>query len=549
MDIEKIESNAFFAHEEILSLLNKRVSSFKNRYRQNIAIIGKEGTGKTSLLLQFLNNFSFEKAVVPIYLEFKKENSFDYFATQFIKKLLFYFLKTKQQTQQEGNLEFDFLIQQSKRYIPRTITNILQIRDYLKDKKNDLAYSSILKLPYLLTQESGIKLIIFFDEFHCLGYLKIASPFSILAKEVVIQKDILYILTSSAVNLAQKILSQKLSLLLGSFEVVKIEPFDFKTAEEFLKQKNEWISISPLCRNFLIAFTGGYPSYLAAISGRIKLAAQEKRVSHISFPLLQRCLYEELFSEHGQINQLLSKRINNIKNHYFDNFIYILFSLAEGNKKIAEISKKTGRKRKDISKFLFHLVKKDIIYKNGLFYGFEDYLLKFWLNNSYRLRREDLSFNLGYAKKEFLNRIEKLFSDFISESKSDISERVKDLLKCWRNEILLINNKKYKLPHFVNVRVQSLQTLIAQGKNKYWVGEIEKRRVSPKVIEEFIEKCKKINHKYRIARRFLIALKEIEIDAKILAKEEKIWILGLKELNFLLDFYGRPKIIGEEKKL
>ena len=534
----------FLAHKEILELLDKRVSNFKNRYRQNIAIIGKEGTGKTSLLLQFLNNYSFEEGTVPIYLEFKKEDSFDYFARQFIKKLLFYFLRTKWQTPKEENFEFDFLIQQAKRYIPQTIRDILQIRDCLKDKKNDLVYSSILKLPYLLTQESGAKLIIFFDEFHCLGYFKIASPFLILAKEVIIQKDVLYILTSSSVNLAQKILSQKLSLLLGSFEVVKIEPFDFKTAGEFLRQKNEWISISPACRNFLITFTNGYPSYLTAISARIKLVAQEKRVSYISFPLLQRCLYEELFLEDGQINQLLLRRINNIKNQYFDDFIYILFSLAEGNKKITEISKKTGKKRKDVSKFLFHLIKKDIIYKNGLFYGFEDSLLKFWLNNSYRLKREDPSFNLGYAKKEFLNRIERLFSDFTSETKTDILERVKNLLKCWQNEILLIDNKKYKLPHFASVRVESLQTLIAQEKNRYWIGEIEKRRVSPKVIKEFIEKCKKVNHKHRVTRRFLIALKEVEIDAKILAKEEKIWILGLKQLNFLLDFYGRFKIIG-----
>lgn len=542
MDTEKIESNAFFAHKEILDLLNKRVSNFKNRYRQNIAIIGKEGTGKTSLLLQFLNNFPFEKTIIPVYFEFKKENSFDYFATQFIKKLLFYFLKTKWQNQQESNLELDFLIQQSKKYIPRTIANILQIKNYLKDKKSDLAYSSILKLPYLLTQESGIKLIIFFDEFHCLGYFKIGFPFSILAKEVVIQRDVLYVLTSSVVKLAQKIISQNLSLLLGSFEIVKIEPFDFKTAKEFLRQKNRWISISPACRNFLIAFTNGHPSYLAIISKSIKLAAQEKRVSHISFPLLQKCLYKELFSKDGQLNQFLLKKINSVKNHYFDNFIHILFSLSNGNKKITEISKKAGGKRKDTSKFLFHLVKKDIIYKNGSFYGFEDSLLKFWLKNSYRLKREDLSFDLGHAKKEFLNEIEKLFLNFISENKRDISERMKDLLKCWQNEILLINNKKYKLPHFTSVKVQSLETLIAQGKSKYWVGEIKKRKISQKIIEQFIEKCKKDNCKHKITRRFLIALKEIEIDAKILAKEEKIWILELKDINFLLDFYGKPKI-------
>ncbi|MCK4858967.1 MAG: hypothetical protein KAS87_00215 [Candidatus Omnitrophica bacterium] len=554
---------SFFAHKETLDLLNKRISNFEDRYRQNIAIIGKEGSGKTFLLFHFLNLFfsrekkrkteERKKAILPVYLELKKGGNFEHFAIQFIKKFLFYFLGTKIELQQKADFKLDFLLRQSKKYFPLATADIVRIKNYLKDKKIDSAYSLILKLPHLLTQESNTKLVILLDEFHYLGHFKIASPFSVLAKEIVIQKDVLYILTSSAVNLSRKILSQKLSLLLGNFEVIKVEPFGFGETEEFFKQDNPWITISSLCRNFLIAFTDGHPAYLKAISKRMKIVVQEKRVSHISFTSLQKCLYEELFLEDGRINQLLSERINNIKSRHFDNFICILFSLAEGDKKIAEIAKKTGEKRKNISKFLSHFLEKDIIRKNGLLYGFKDSLLKFWLNNSYRLKREDLSFGLEYAKKEFLERTEKAFLDFSSENKRDLSERVKDLLDCWRNEILLINNKKHKLPHFV--RVQSLQDLsrsskqnkevylVAQAKNRSWVGKIEKRKVGPKAISEFIENCKKVNHKYKIARRFLIVLKGIEIDAKILAKEEKIWILGIKELNFLLDFYGKSKIV------
>jgi len=552
-----------FVQEEILSLLIKRLLDFKKRYRQNIAIIGREGTGKTTLVHYLLNNLSClvkdskeEKGIIPLYLEFKRGFSFEHLSIQFIRKLLFSFLKTKKEfSSEEKDFSLDSLIQQSQPYLSLTISTILQIKTYLAEKKNDLAYSSLLKLPYLLTQETGTKMVIFLDEFHYLGYLKLSAPFSGLTKEIVIQKDVLYILISSAVNLSREILSQKLSLLLGSFEIVNVEPFDFCTARKFLRQRNKWITFSPLCRDFILVFTDGSPFYLSTISRKIRLLSQESRVSNISFSLLERCLYEELFSEEGEINRYFSRKIENIKNHHFENLACVLFSLAEGDKRISEIVKKTGKKRKEVSRQLFYLVKKDIVFKNSRFYLLQDPLLKFWLNSSYRLKQDDPSFNLEYAKQRFLNNLKDVFQGFTSESKKDVLERVRELLICWKNESLLIKGKRIKLPQFLQVNLRIVffkgqntgyerKVLLAQTKEgRYWVGEVRREKVSPSLIEEFTELCRQISAEYKITRRFIVALKDVEIDAKILAKERKIWILTLKDLNFLLEFYNKPKVV------
>ena len=551
----------FFANKEILDLLNKRLSDFRKRYRQNIAIIGREGIGKTFLLRYFLENFFFQnkeiekerKIVIPLYLQLKKERSFYYFATHFIKTLLFYFLKTKRKFQDDKSPSFDFLIQESRKYLPRTIASIGQIRNYLKDKEDDIAYSLILKLPYILTEEANAKVVIFFDEFHHLDTLKLTLPFSALGKEIVIQKDVLYILVSSTIHVARKILSQKLSLLLGNFELIEMEPFNFRAAQEFLKEENKWLTVSSAHRNFLIALTNGYPLYLKLISKRMRLVAQEERVNHISSHLLKRCLYEEFFSSKGEIYQFLLMKIKDIKSYYLDDFTMILFALVEGGKKIAEISKKAVKKRRDVSKILSRLIERDIVYKNGLFYGLKDSLLRFWLRNAYYPQRVDPSFNLEYAKREFLNKTEELLTNFISESKKDPLKRIEELLGCWKNEVIVIGNKKYKLPYFKTIRFEqvSFQSsghpsevfLIGEEKNKFCVGALKKRDVHQKTVIDFIDKCKKISTKYKIRRKILIALKKVEVDAKILAKEEKIWLWGLKEINFLLDFYAKPKII------
>ena len=48
----------FFDRAGYLQVLEKRVSSLKDGYRQNIAIIGEENVGKSSIIFKFLDKFS-----------------------------------------------------------------------------------------------------------------------------------------------------------------------------------------------------------------------------------------------------------------------------------------------------------------------------------------------------------------------------------------------------------------------------------------------------------------------------------------------------------
>ena len=48
--------NSFFGRAKILNLLKRRVIDLKEGYRQNIAILGNQFVGKTSLLHHFIAN-------------------------------------------------------------------------------------------------------------------------------------------------------------------------------------------------------------------------------------------------------------------------------------------------------------------------------------------------------------------------------------------------------------------------------------------------------------------------------------------------------------
>ena len=59
--------DSFFDRKVYLDILEKRISDLKYGYRQNLAIIGDELLGKTSIIFKFLNKF-YDNHIIIIYL-------------------------------------------------------------------------------------------------------------------------------------------------------------------------------------------------------------------------------------------------------------------------------------------------------------------------------------------------------------------------------------------------------------------------------------------------------------------------------------------------
>jgi GTPase SAR1 family protein len=65
--------NDLLARDVYLELLQKRVNSFRQGYRQNIALIGDELVGKTCIIFRFLDRFC-DPRVVTVYIEGRSES-------------------------------------------------------------------------------------------------------------------------------------------------------------------------------------------------------------------------------------------------------------------------------------------------------------------------------------------------------------------------------------------------------------------------------------------------------------------------------------------
>src|SRR5580698_6850320 len=114
----------FYGRGSVLEVLKKRVMGLKEGYRQNVALLGNRYIGKTALLHRLMAQME-DQDVFFVYLDLENR-SFDYFAVQFTKSLLYNFLKKNDLPLQE---DLKLLCAETKERLPRTVFTVQAIED------------------------------------------------------------------------------------------------------------------------------------------------------------------------------------------------------------------------------------------------------------------------------------------------------------------------------------------------------------------------------------------------------------------------------------
>ena len=312
---------SFFDRKSYLEILEKRANGLLEGYHQNLAIIGDELVGKTSIIYKFLDKF-YDNRIVMLYLEIRPESLLS-FVRRFIGVLLFNFLSNSGMPLKE---DLEYLIKKSESYIPKTIEKIKLILAAADMRKTSNIYTELLSLCETLHQETGKFVVVIFDEFHNLENTGIKNLYRDWSKLLITQKSTMYIIISSMKFKAKSILAKNLSLLFGNFEVINVEPFDIKTSEEYLKEKLCGLNINASIKDFLVHFTGGYPLYLEVIAEAM-LGAAESELTDL--------LENLLFDASGILNQRFSNYIKRfLDSGYSNDYLTILYLISSGRNKI-----------------------------------------------------------------------------------------------------------------------------------------------------------------------------------------------------------------------
>jgi polyhydroxyalkanoate synthesis regulator phasin len=525
----------FFDRKPYLEIIEKRVSGLKDSYRQNIAIIGDENIGKTSIIFKFLNRF-FDNRIIILYLEIRKEPIAN-FARRFIGVLLYNFMANSGITLKE---DVDYLIEKTAKFIPRTAEKIKLILNAVDKRKRDHIFTDLLQLCELIKQETNKSSVVIFDEFHNLEELGIKNLYREWSKILISQKSTMYIIISSMKFKTKAILSKNLSLLFGNFEVIQVEPFDIKTCELYLDNKLQGINFNQGLRDFIIHFTGGYPLYLELISDAL-LKQKENNLVDV--------LENLLFDSCGILNQKFSNIIRRFLGTGCGNdFISIMYLISNGRNKVRDLMHIMHKTNKELTLRINHLQEVDCITKSGDFLKINDRVFGSWLKFVYQEKQHSLTFDDKNQKQKFSDNIRDMMQDYFLSAKRPVEERITEILRLFENEVVQLERKKIKLNHFREIKPLEFSNLrlsgglIGRSNESLWIMAFKNDLLTEEDITDFARECKKYSHKQQ--RKIIVTLKGLDSNARLRALEEKIWTWDINNLNQIFDLFSKPWLVA-----
>lgn len=525
----------FFDRKDYLKILHKRVTGLLSGYRQNLAIIGDELVGKTSVIYKFLNSY-YDNRVIMIYLEARPEPIAS-FAKRFIGVLLYNFLSFSGIELRE---DLDFLINKSSRYIPQTIEKVKSILSNLEKRKRNNIFTDLLSLCEIINRETGKSCVVILDEFHNLESMGIKNIYIEWSKMLMASKNTMYIIVSSMKFKTKNILSKNLSLLFGNFETMEIEPFDIKTSEEYLKIRTKGANLNEGLKNFVVHFTGGYPFYLELIAESI-LKSNNADLSDI--------LEKFLFNSSGILNQKFSNYLKRfLDSPASEQYISILHQIASGHNKMKDIAHVLHKSKDEISLRVNNLLEYDVINKSGDFLKINDRVFGFWLKFVYQEKLNSLTFDAKNQKTIFRDYIEGMIEEFLANAGKPIIERITEILRLFSDDTVQIDTKKLRLTHFREIKQLEFNNrnlkegLLGRSNDAVWIMAFKPDLLTEDYVMEFSKECKRYRHK--VQKKIIVTLRDIDDNARLRALEEKIWMWDLKNLNQLFDIFSKPRVIA-----
>ncbi|MBI2870897.1 MAG: ATP-binding protein [Candidatus Omnitrophica bacterium] len=530
----------------VVQRLLQRVQGLLSGFRQNVAILGHEGSGK-SLLLNDLARGLNGRGPILLCLEIYPEN-FRTFTERFLSHLIIRGLAQKGGIPSQGSLKA--LLEQARHRLPETASCAQKVLGLLP-RNPDAAFQLALDLPMLLAAETGAPLLVQLDEFDRLGNFHLRDPFASFGRKIQLQKSVMYLVTSSRPHRARLILKEKLNLLFGHFEVMELAGLDPDSARELMTAEAGAGPVPATEANFLIALTSGHPFYLKHIARTWGLVASTSLTTRPAPALdrgsLMEALEKELVEKDGCLHSLFRRHVDEMyamRSHRCH--ISVLSSLAQGNRTCAHISHDLGLTRKEASKQLTRLHDMDLVLRSGQLYAVKDSLFAYWLKTVWCPTLVQGDACSHEVRRLFRTSLESDLDAFIRAGQQGIRERVAALFRKFENDLVEIGARKVRLPLFEEVCPRSTGLdgalpLTARRGSAYWVGHITNGHTSEAEITHFARELKK--SRLPVKRKIIISQRPLDINARLVAKEAKIWTWDLDEINLLLNLYGQPKII------
>ncbi|MBI3317482.1 MAG: hypothetical protein HYZ85_05730 [Candidatus Omnitrophica bacterium] len=530
--------------DDVSMRIQKRIEAHEKGYRQNVGIIGREGSGKTRFLIRLQQSLFVNPRFISVGFDCRIWD-LDHLIERWMGALLSGLFQS-QSIQPPSH--FQSLLSASVPIIPKTVERMKSLKKMVRREKPSAVIRELFSLTGVLAEETSKKIILILEEFQELEKLPCPDPFALLGKQIMVEKNTLYLVSSSKPEKAREIFRDKLSLLFGNFEIMETGPLEFEEAYALIHKDFGDLALSARDQHFLISMTDGWPVSMDLILSTLRSI----RMPSGNTPLLQAFEYE-LFDGEGRIFGIFQHKLNLLSALFKEDSMMMktLLAIAFGKKKAQIIGVFIGKTARETKKILQRLLAENVIVKRGSFYGIEDPLFRFWLREVWVKKQHVYSLDHGALQESLCAALRHAYLRNVQENENDLSQKVETLLREFRNDAVEMNQKRVSCPHFMEIASRPTNGRIfpihARNQAVRWICQVAQDPVREEHVSLFLDELKRFRK--RVQRKVLIALKGVDQNARLMAQEARIQIWGLRDFNALLDLYNLPKIIPmiEEK--
>ena len=507
-----------------LPSLNKRIRSFAQGYRQNIAILGDDAEEISYL--------------IEDHLKTHKLNELTYLHTttayagpkEFLKAIAFSLLSDC--IHKIDSL--DNLINCASPSLPSTT-------DFIKEclKKNSLTFLDALELIDKFINESGRRCVLIIEEFLGLTDL-FDNVYQEFSKFIILQRNCMVVLCASCPREAEKILVGELNLLFGNFEKLFLDERLYLNNFLYLRNLLSPLKPSPFFLSFFVNILGSNTIYCDLIAKSIK----EVYIADDEEGSIMQTLATTLYAKETYFFQKFTKRLDFIKISFKDFLptVKLLLSLAQGYLRKKELASLGIYDPKELGSRLQKLLDLNYIENLGNIYKIKDPMFSFWLVSIFKLYFLPPVLSPSMRKTLFRKKIEEEIAIFKDEFFKDKLKKVLQLFSSFKNDSLRLGKDRYKLPSIENAKIIScpqndFHLLVGEGKEIIFAG-IKEKNVEDNDIFDFIEKGSNIKGKR--VKKIFVSLDNLPDTARLIAKNNKLIIWDINDVNRLLNIYNRP---------
>lgn len=535
----------WFDRSEILSALTRRVESFLDGYRQNLALLGPESVGKTTLMKRLLQQrFSSNPSPLCLYVEIRAEETLLEWASRFIQTLLYRFLQVKAEEAEVPETELSPLLLKASSWIPKASAAAKRVLHLAQTRRAQEAFDLIWDVPYLLTQESESLLILALDEFQRLEKFPVKDPYRRLGQKIMVHPTIQYLALSSEPAAARSILREGLSLLFGKFETIEIGPLEPTACAKAIRSIWSEGKVDPFLEHLLMELsqrTAGALDLLLQGIIDLRLTDPSQDPARILLDLL-----EFLFLDpQGILRRRFEAQVGALPIHRNrPTWLQVLTAVSEGRHRIEAITQALDRSAAQIQGALRVLRQSSLVIRQGSFHRIPDRLFQLWMRISYPILQGVELTSPASARACFRDAAWSWLAEVRETLHQSIEKQVLRMIQIWRGERVDLEGRQIHLPPFQRVEgITDEQTgrplLLAHragrcGKSWLflpWNGPLPEAGARD-LVQGILKK------RFKDYRKVLIGAHPVEMNARLILQQARIRLWDLPILNRLLDLYG-----------